>query len=149
MAITADQPLRFLGEPTSIRWVLDNSAAYTIYKGSAGVIDQTGDASYPIAGSTITVAADDVCIGIAAAQQAVLTTDREVDNVVEFYTYPSIVGFKSTVFAIADLEDPVYQDAEGALSTTAADVPEIGTVFWVEDGYVYVKLNTPQICSGA
>lgn len=149
MAMSADVPLRFFGEPTSIRWVLDNSGAFTIYKGEAGVLDQTGDTSYPVAQKGITVAATDICIGIAAAQLEVKTTDREVDNVMEFYTWPTIIGFKSTVFALTDLEAAVYQDDEGALTATAADNPELGTVFWVDGGYVYVRLNTPLICSGA
>jgi len=149
MAMTEDRALRFLGEPTSIRCVLDNSSAYTIYKGEAGVLDQTGDTSYPIAQKEITVAAADICIGIAAEQCEVKTSDREKDNVIEFYTWPSIVGFKSTVFDLTDLEATVYQDGDGLLTATAADNPEIGTVFWVENGWVYVKLSTPTICTGA
>jgi hypothetical protein len=37
----------------------------------------------------------------------------------------------------------------GTLSTAAADNPQIGKVHRVEDGYVYVRLSTPQICTGA
>jgi hypothetical protein len=149
MSITADMPLRFFGDPVSIRWVLDNSSGYTIYKGEAGVLDQSGDTSYPIGQQQITVAATDICIGIAAEQKTVETGDREKDNVVEFYTWPSIVGFKSTAFDLTDLEAKVYQADDGSLTDTAADNPEIGTVFWVDDGYVYVKLASPVICDGA
>jgi len=149
MTISADMPLRFFGDPVTIRWVLDNSSAYTIYKGEAAVLDQTGDTSYPIGQQQITVAASDICVGIAAEQKTVATDDREADNMIEIYTWPTIIGFKSTVFDLTDLEAAVYQANDGALSDTAADNPEIGTVFWVDDGYVYVKLNAPTICDGA
>ena len=148
--LSADAPLRFWSEAHSEKWVLDNSAAQSIYKGQPMIIDQSADTVY-IRGfiDATTVAATDIFIGIAAEGATVATTDNETDNVIEVYTWPTIIGFKSTVYTDADVGDTVYMSDSGTLSATAADNPQIGKLHRVEGGYAYVQLVSPQVCSGA
>jgi len=148
--LTANAPLRFLGEPKSEKWTLDNSAAQTIYKGQPMILDISEDTVY-VRGfvDATTVAADDIFIGVAAEPETVATTDTETDNEIEIYTWPTIIGFKSTVFTDADVGDTVYMSDSATLSATAADNPQIGKLHRVLNGYAYVQLITPQVCTGA
>ena len=70
-------------------------------------------------------------------------------DLIEAYVQPTIVGFKSTVFTDASMGAAVYMSDTTTLSTTAADNPVIGKVHRVLDGYVYVRLASPAICTGA
>lgn len=148
--LTADAPLRVWGEAHTDNWVLDNSAAQTIYKGQPMIIDQSEDTVY-LRGfvDATTVAASDIFVGIAAEGATVATGDNETDNDIDVYVWPTILGFKSSVYTDADVGDTVYMSDSGTLSATAADNPEIGTLFRVVDGYAYVKLDTPNICASA
>lgn len=150
--LTADAPLRLRGnpEPRTQKWVLDNSAAQTIYKGQPMILDVGTDTVY-VRGfvDATTVAATDIFIGIAAEGKTVATSDTEADNEIDIYVYPTIIGFKSTVFTDADVGDTVYMSDSATLSATAADNPQIGKLDRVEDGYAYVQLVTPQVCTGA
>lgn len=148
--LTANAPLRFLGEAKSEKFVLDNSAVQSIYTGQPMIIDQSEDTVYPRGFvDATTVAATDIFVGIAAEEKAVATTDEETDNEIEIYTYPTIIGFKSSVYTDADIGDTVYMSDSGTLSATAADNPEIGKLHRVLNGYAYVQLITPQVCTGA
>lgn len=148
--LTKDASLRFWGEAHSEKWTLDNSVAQTIYKGQPMIMDLTADTIYPrgFVDATV-VAADDIFIGIAAEGKTVLTTDVETDNEIEIITEPTIVGFKSSVFTDADVADTVYMSDSNTLSATAADNPQIGKLHRVVDGYAYVRLESPKVCSGA
>lgn len=148
--LTAAAPLRFWGEPRTEKWVLDNSAAQSIYKGQPMIIDQSADTVYVrgFVDATV-VAATDIFVGIAAENATVATTDTETDNKIEVYVWPTIIGFKSTVFTDADVGDTVYMSDSATLSATVGDNPQIGKLNRVEDGYAYVQLITPQICTGA
>lgn len=148
--LTKNAPLRFWGEAHSERWVLDNSAAQSIYTGQPMILDLGEDTVYVrgFVDATVVDAAD-IFIGIAAEPATVLTTDTEVDNEIEIYTYPTIIGFKSTVFTDADVGDPVYMSDSATLSATAADNPQIGKLHRVVDGYAYVQLVSPFICASA
>ena len=148
--LTANAPLRIWGEATTEKWVLDNSAAQTIYKGQPMIIDQSEDTVY-IRGfvDATTVAATDIFVGIAAEPKTVATTDTEVNNVIEVYVEPTIVGFKSAVFTDADVGDPVYMSDSATLSATVGDNPVLGKLVRVLDGYAFVRLSSPTICSGA
>lgn len=150
--LTADAPLRFW-PGAAIRsevWTLDNSAAQTVYKGQPMIIDQSEDTVYlrGFVDATV-VAATDIFIGIAAQGKVVLTTDTEVNNEIEVYVWPTIVGFKSAVFTDADVGDTVYMSDSGTLSATVGDNPMLGKLHRVSDGYAYVQLVTPAICTGA
>ena len=152
---TADQPLRFIGEVKTEKFHHDNSAARTIYKGEPLLINMSLDTLYAAAWHDGTgegvVAATDVFLGIAAEGKTVATTDAETShsNLIEAYVQPTIVGFKSTVFTNANLGAAVYMSDTGTLSTTAADNPVLGKLHRVEDGYAFVRLVSPAICTGA
>lgn len=148
--LTADAPIRIYRTAYTEKWVLDNSAAQTVYKGQPMIIDQSEDTVYArgFVDATV-VAATDIFVGIAAEGTTVATTDTEADNEIEVYTYPTIIGFKSTVYTDADVGDTVYMSDSGTLSATAADNPEIGKLHRVRDGYAYVQLSSPTVCTGA
>ncbi len=150
--LTRDAPLRSFSDRLEHkeRWVLDNSAAQTIYKGHPMIMDLSADTVYPRGFLDATVvAATDIFIGIAAEGKVVLTTDTEVDNEILIYVYPTIIGFKSAVYTDADVGDTVYMSDSATLSATAADNPELGKLHRVVDGYCYVQLVSPAICTGA
>ena len=148
--LTANASLRFWGLSYTENWVLDNSAAQTIYTGHPMIMDLSADTVYPRGFLDATVVdAADIFIGIAAEPATVATTDTEIDNEIELYVYPTIIGFKSAVYTDADVGDTVYMSDSATLSATAADNPELGTLKRVRDGYAYVILSSPNICTGA
>ena len=148
--LTANAPLRFWGLAYTTKWVLDNSAAQTIYTGHPMILDLGEDTVYARGFLDATVvAATDIFVGIAAEPMTVATTDTEIDNELEMYVYPTILGFKSSVYTDADVGDTVYMSDSATLSATAADNPMLGKLKRVRDGYAYVILSSPTICTGA
>lgn len=148
--LTANASLNVWGEGHTEKWVLDNSAAQTIYKGHPMIIDQSEDTVY-LRGflDATTVAATDIFVGIAAEPATVATTDTETDNEIEVYVWPTILGFKSAVYTDADVGDTVYMSDSATLSATVGDNPQIGKLHRVRDGYAYVQIISPTICAGA
>jgi hypothetical protein len=148
--LTASAPLRVWGKAYTEKWVVDNSVAQAIYKGGPMIMDLDVDTVYPrmFVDATV-VAATDIFIGIAAEDKVVATTDTETDNEVEIYVWPTILGFKSAVYTDADVGDTVYMSDSATLSATAADNPMLGKLHRVRDGYAYVQIISPTICSGA
>lgn len=148
--LTADAYVKVYGKAYTEKWVLDNSAAQTIYKGQPMIIDQSED-TVNLRGfvDATVVAATDIFVGIAEEGATVLTTDTETDNEISVYTWPTILGFPGSVFTDADVGDTVYMSDSGTLSATAADNPQIGKLHRVKDGFQYVQIISPQICSGA
>lgn len=150
--LTAAAPLRKLGVEVIERFALDTSAAQTIYKGQPMILDLTTDTLHPVGFVDATVvASDDVFVGIAAEDRAVALGDAETieKSGIDLFVGPTVLGFKSAVFTDADLGKTVYMSDSSTLSTTAADNPQIGKLHRVLDGYAYVELVTPQICTGA
>jgi len=145
--LTADAPLRFRfpNQLQSDNYVLDNSAAQTVYKGQPVIIDASAD-TINVTGwtSSITlVTADDILIGVALEQQAAATADTEGDNVIQVITSGE-VGFKSAVFTDANIGDEVGFDDSATLKAVvkagaAGDCP-LGVLTRVADGYAYVKI---------
>jgi len=116
--LTANAPIRILGQEFTEEFVIDNSAAQTVYKGQPMIIDQSEDTVY-LRGfvDATTVAATDIFVGIASEGPiAVATTDTEVNNKVKVWVEPTIVGFKSAVFTNADVGDTVYMSDSATLS---------------------------------
>lgn len=147
--LTANAPLRFLGELKTEKFTLDSSAAQHPYKGSPMIIDQSEDTLNPRAYVDATVvAATDVFVGIALEEKTVLIGATE-NQEIECAVGPTIVGFKSAVFTNADLGKTVYMSDSGTLSSTVADNPQIGKLHIVRDGFAFVELTAPQICTGA
>jgi len=149
--LTANAPIRILGQEYTEEWVLDNSAAQTIYKGHPMLLDISADTVYPRGFlDATTVDAADIFVGIAAEGPiTVATTDTETDNKVKMWVWPTIVGFKSTVYTDADVGDTVYMSDSATLSATAADNPKHGKLHRVLNGYAYVQISSPTICSRA
>ena len=148
--LSANANLRFMGEANVEQWTLDNSADQHAYRAGPMIIDQSEDTIYARAFlDATTVAATDIFVGIALEEVAVLTTDTEVDNKINMAVDGSIVGFVSAVYTDADVGDLVYMSDSGTLSDTAADNPCIGKLHRVKNGYAFVKIVTPYICSGA
>lgn len=147
--LSANAPLRFLGEPVTEEFVLDSSAAQHAYKGCPMIIDQSEDTVYPrVFLDATTVVATDIFVGIALEEKAIAAGDTE--NVkIKLAVGPSVVGFKSTVYTNADLGDTVYMSDSGTLSATAADNPELGKLVIVRDGFAFVELTAPKICADA
>ena len=144
--LTANAPLRFKGTPVAERFYLDTSGAQTIYRGQPMMIDQNVDTTNARGYiDSVTVAANDVILGIAAEGKAVLSGAAETTEI-EVYVAPTWVGFKSTVFTTNDdLGKTVYMDGSGTLADMVyADNPEIGILRKIEDGYCYVELTTPR-----
>jgi hypothetical protein len=148
--LTKDAYLKVWGKAHTDEWVLDDSAAQTVYKGQPMIIDQSEDAVYlrGYVDATV-VAATNIFIGIAAHGATVATADNEVDNTITVYTQPTIVGIPGSTWTDADVGDTMYFSDSGTLSATATDNPIAGTLVRVKDGFQYVRLASPAICSGA
>lgn len=149
--LTANAPLRFLGEIYTEYFTLDTAADRHVYKGQPLMVDQDVDATGNVVQfvDAVVVAATDVFMGIAAEEKTVESGDAETTKVLA-YVGPTIVGFKSAVFtAGADNGGEVYMSDSGTLSKTIGDNPRIGKLHGVWDGYAWVELSTPYICAGA
>ena len=155
-AISADQPLRVYGQAHTHKFIMDSSQAQTWYRGEALIIDQSADAVNVSPVHTITspvVAADDVFMGIAmeGGTFAISTAENLEKTGVEAYIEPTILGFKNNTTltnASAGLGIYLSEGNQLVLVASVADIPYIGILQFVEDGYAYVKLVT-QVCTGA
>jgi hypothetical protein len=148
--LTYDLPLRIKGEAKTEKFFIETTAARQFYKGMPCWIDQTLTSKnvIPLLDAS-DVDPTDICVGIAAESKATAAGAAETTEI-EVYTFPSIVGFKSTVFTTnASLGKTIYITASNALTLTATNAAQIGTLFKVEDGYCYIALTTPQICASA
>jgi len=150
--LSKNAPLRIWNDTAFTEsWILDNSTAQTIYKGQPIVLDTNVDASY-VRGfvNATTLTSTDIFIGIAAeGPKVVATGDLEIDNEIIVYVDRSIIGFLSTVYDDSDVGDPVYMSDSATLHTLVDDNPAIGKLHRVVDGYAYVQIVSPYICSGA
>lgn len=147
--LTANAPIRFLGEVYTEEYFIDTAAARTIYKGQPMLIDQDVDTANVVQYvDSVTVAATDVFVGIAA-EPASVASGAPQTTPIKVYVGPTIVGFPSAVFAAADLGKTVYMSDSATLSSTAADNPQLGKLVAVRDGYCFVELSAPQVCTGA
>jgi len=147
--LTANWPLRFLGEAKTEKFILDAVASH-IYQGSPMILDDNGDTDHVILSQNITVATSDVMVGIAAEEKITKADDVEDEvHSIELYVWPTIIGFKSNsspVFVASDVGKVVSMDGTGILTASGASTkPRIGHLFKVEDGYDYVALETPWI----
>jgi hypothetical protein len=151
--LTADVALRFRYDKALFieKWVCDNSANATIYRGNPMIIDNSADTLYvrPFL-STVTLqnAGRDIFVGIALEGKTVKTTDTETDNVIEVAGPGSIVGFPSSMHSLTDANVGVavgFNANNGTVSAVviagAADKCPMGWLYRVENGYAYVKLQ--------
>jgi len=148
--LTYDANIRIKGVAHTEIFTCDSSAAQTIYLGQPLIFNATDTVNAVAYVNSVNVAATDVFIGIAAEGKTVAAAAKESDQTIEVYVGPTIVGFKSTVYTTNDkLGSTVYMSDSGTLSATNSDNPQIGTLFLIQDGYCYVKLSAPQICTTA
>ena len=145
--LTADAPLRILGEAYTEQFNVDSSGTSTIYKGAGVIIDASADTVNVHTAASITCVDGDVFMGIAAEKHVTTSGDSETDaaSLVSLYVQPTIVGFKSTVFTDADCGKTVYMSDTATLSASNGAYPEIGKLHRVRDGYAYVRLVTPTV----
>jgi hypothetical protein len=155
-AITKDQPLRPLGPEYTHKFVMDSSQAQAWYRGEALIIDQSADTVNVSPVHDIThpvVAATDVFMGIAmeGGSFAISTAETLAAAGVEAWVEPTVLGFKnntSLTNASAGLGIYLSEGNQLVLVASVADIPYIGILQFIEDGYAYVKLVT-QVCTGA
>lgn len=155
-AVTKDQPLRVWGTAYTRKMILDTSAAQTVYKGEALIIDQSADGVNVTPCHDIThpvVAATDVFMGIAAEGKAVaISALEDFEHAgIEAYVEPTVLGFlnnTSLTNASAGLGAYLQNADHVDLVADVADIPYIGIIQFVADGYVFIKLVT-QVCTGA
>lgn len=143
--LSADAPLRILGEAYTEQFHCDSAGAQVIYKGAGVIIDQSVDTVNVHTAKDITCVDGDVFVGIAAEKKAVAAgaSETNADSMVEVYVEPTIIGFKSAVFTDADMGKPVYMSDTGTLSASNGAYPRIGKLHRVRDGYAYVRLVSP------
>lgn len=147
--LTNNAPLRFKGLVYSETFLLETTYAVHIYKGQPLYIDQSVDTGHAMGFvDAKVIAPTDVALGIAAEEKVLAAAAAETEEI-KVYVAPTWVGFKSAVFATTDLGKSVYMSGSGTLSGTASDNPYLGILRKVEDGYCYVELATPAVCSGA
>jgi len=149
--LSRDAHLRFKGQAYTETFTLETSAAQTVYRGAPLMIIATGDTSHAIFyQDSVNVAAADVCLGIAAEHKEVATTDDEDFATIAVYVWPTIIGIVNTpVLTNADIGKEIYMSGSALISETVGDNAWLGKLFKVEDGYAYVQLRNPVICSGA
>jgi hypothetical protein len=140
--LSADASIRILGEAYTTKCVMDTSSAQTIYKGGPVIVDHSVDSLLVATAASVTMTTDDSTIGIAAEQKTVAASAAE-NTLIEIYTWPTIVGFKSTVFDTGDTGKHVWMSDTGTLAATVGTYPEIGILYSVQDGYAFVRLETP------
>jgi hypothetical protein len=143
-ALDRDANLRVLGEAYTEAFLLDTSGAQTIYKGVPMVIDQNVDAENVHGADGLTLVDGDVFMGIAAEGKEVASGAPETTEI-ECYVWPTIVGFKSSVFTNADCGKPVYMSDSATLTESNGAYPRIGKLFKVADGYAFVALDSPYV----
>jgi len=150
--LSKDRGLRLgPGEHHIREWVLDNSAAQTVYKGQPMIIDNSEDTVYLRGWIDATaLTSSDRFVGInASAQVDVATTDTETDNKVDVIM-SGLVGFPTSTVTDADAGEMATMTDSSLVvagSGAGANNLEIGYVAYVEDSYVYVALNGR--CGGA
>lgn len=147
--ISQDTPLRFKGEVKTENFILDTLAAQIVYRGVGLVIDQNVDAEYAHI-ANLALVSGDVFLGIAAHGKSVQAGDpeRAESAGVEVIVEPSIVGFKMSnygTFTNTNVGTVICMSDTGTLTATPGAYPRIGKIFKIEDGYVFVQLETPWV----
>ena len=155
-AITKDQAFRVHGKEYTNKFVMDSSAAQTWYRGEALIIDQSVDTVNVTPVHDIThpvVASTDVFMGIAmeGGTFPISTAENLEKAGVEAWVEPTVLGFKnntSITNTSAGLGAYLSEGNQIVLVASVADIPFIGQIQFVDDGFVYIKLVT-QVCTVA
>lgn len=140
--ITHDQPLRFIGEKVAEIETAD-SEEQEFFKGTPVFIDTSEtDDKVRVFDSGVTLASDDVTIGIAAEG---LDMDGAEEEELAVYVYPTIIGMKESAIDDSDRGEDVYMSDSGTLTTTKGSNLRLGKVHRSLNGYLYIQLDTPYI----
>ena len=146
--LSADAKIRILGKGYTQKFLLDSGVAQTIYKGTPMMIDQNvGQPLARLFNTGVTVVAADIALGIAAEGAVVNLSDPETKSI-EIYVWPTIIGFPTSVFAVADYGDKVFMTTSDTFVkvASASGNLELGTLFKIEDDFMYIRLATPFVC---
>jgi predicted RecA/RadA family phage recombinase len=144
--LTVDNSIRLGPGAHHIReWVLDNKTAQTVYKGQPMILLASSDTLYVrgYIAATVLTTTDDKFIGInASAQKSARTTDNETANTVDIIM-SGIVGLPNAALTDADIGKTASMTGSATVVAAAGGAAncEIGRIMYVEDGYVYVKIN--------
>ena len=147
--LSKDTPLRFKGEVKTENFILNTAAEQIVYRGAGLVIDQDVDAENAHI-ANLALITGDVFLGIAAHGKTVSagTPERPETAGIEVIVEPSIVGFKVSnygAFTNTNCGTVICMSDTGTLTATPGAYPRIGKIFLVEDGYIYVQLETPWV----
>lgn len=147
--LSSDAPIRIRGLAYTAKYPIDTSGAFQFWKGQPVLIDQDVDTTHvkPYV-DAITVASTDVTVGVAAESKLVVASAAETTEI-ECYVGPTIVGFKSAVFTLADLGKAVGKSDSDVLTATLSANAELGKLVDVRDGYAFVELASPKINASA
>ena len=127
-------------------WILDNSAAQTVYRGCPMMIDPTADTLYAVVyKDSVTKVAGDVFLGIADAPITIATTETEGDVEVDLIMSGPVGFLNDFSFTDADAGKAVYFSDSQVLTTTAGANLLVGNIMYVQNGYVFVYIN-PDHC---
>lgn len=140
--LVMDAALRFIGPVYSEQFPVDVGVGFTIYKGAPVILDVDVDNLNVTTQEGVTMATGDIQIGIAAEGKVVALNASPVP-MLEVYMWPTIVGFPSTVFDNADLGKDVFMSDTATLTDAVGTYSRIGTLYKVQHGYAYVRLNPP------
>lgn len=149
--LSKDATIRLLGKGHTQKFLLDSGVAQTIYKGTPMMIDQNvGQPLARLFDSTVTVVVADIALGIAAEGKTIALGDAETTEI-EIYTWPTIIGFPTAVFSVADYGDKVFMTTSDTFVkvASASGNLELGTLFKIEDGFMYIRLATPFVCANS
>ena len=143
--LSKSAPLRFNSNDVIVRkWILDDSAAQSVYKGSPMIIDVSEDTVYArvYVDAVTLVDATDYFLGIALEECDVATADTETDNSVQILM-SGLVGFKNATLTDADAGKVISMADSGTIAAAAGDAThlEIGRLVYCEDGYAFVMVN--------
>jgi hypothetical protein len=142
--LTADAYLRFKGRLVTEKFIMDTSSAQSSFKGVPMMIDASVDNVNVVTAAGVTAVDGDVFMGISMEEVAVAASAAEKTRV-ECAVEPSIIGFKSTALTMADAGKPVYMSDTSTLTTSNGAYPRIGKLYTIEDGIIYIALESPKV----
>jgi hypothetical protein len=147
--LSSDAPIRIRGLAYTEKYQIDTSSAFQFWKGQPVILDTGTDTTHvaPYVDG-ITVATGDCTVGVAAESKLVASGAAETTEI-EVYVGPTIIGFLSTVFTLADLGKAVGKSDSNVLTATLTANAELGKLVDVRDGYAWVLLNSPKLNASA
>ena len=147
--MTASTSRPYKGDTAPLQYGLVNytdyqSAAkeYYSYKGAVMMIDVSDVDGYaqPLQ-SGITVASDDVFLGIAMEEVQVKSTDTTDGDKKITVATEGVWGFAVGSLAVTDIGDLAYASDDGTITTTTSNNLWVGQIVGVDSTYVWVDIK--------